>query len=579
MNLMPKIFPYLLVGGDGWRSTLHLRHLLILLGMAFAVAACHEENHTPSGGSEGTGSDLSSEAPTITFGPVFTLAPNPNTPLAGLLELATDELTTVEVSIINGVNNQIILFQDFGINHSLPVLGFRPGHNYTIQVKVIDQTGAETTHGENIFVTTAPLPKDFPPIHVESTPENMEPGVTMFNVGGNGANSSFGTAIVIIDEVGEVVWYHRPGSGVSDVRRLSNGNIIFINTNTRANVTEIDMLGNITNEWHAALTVGGNPGSIPVFTESIHHEIFEMENGNLVVLSFELRFFENYWTSLIDPFAPRETAPVISDRIVEFTRDGTIVNNWSLFDIIDPYRVGYDALGGFWNSFFPELEGGTRDWSHGNAVIHDPADNTFIVSLRHQDAVVKFKRETGELVWILGTHANWDPEIYGPFLLNPVGEGFLWQYHQHAPMITPEGNILIFDNGNHRASPFDPGLPATENFSRAVEYRIDEENMQIEQVWEYGQFASEIIYTPFIGDADHLPLTGNVLVNFGGITLDSEGNPTNTVFRTKNSVRLVEVQRGETNEIVFEMSIEDTTGGPTDGWITYRAERLTGIYP
>jgi hypothetical protein len=54
-------------------------------------------------------------------------------------------------------------------------------------------------------------------------------------------------------------------------------------------------------------------------------------------------------------------------------------------------------------------------------------------------------------------------------------------------MVNPEDpdRILIYDNGNER-SYGDPVLPEN-NYSRAVEYRVDEQSMEIEQVWQYGK--------------------------------------------------------------------------------------------
>ncbi len=153
-------------------------------------------------------------------------------------------------------------------------------------------------------------------------------------------------------------------------------------------------------------------------------------------------------------------------------------------------------------------------------MITDPADDSIIVSIRHQDAVVKYSRTTGELIWILGPHANWKKE-FQPFLFTPVGAPFEWSYHQHAPLITPDGTILLFDNGNFRASPFDGQEPfesiaPLDNYSRAVEYAIDETTMEIRQVWEYGSAVDEPLYAFAVGDVDWLPTTGNVLVHFGG---------------------------------------------------------------
>ena len=166
------------------------------------------------------------------------------------------------------------------------------------------------------------------------------------------------------------------------------------------------------------------------------------------------------------------------------------------------------------------------------------------------------------MIWILGTPENWDPEIFGEFLLNPTNDNeFFWQYHQHGAKITPNGNILLYDNGNFRASPFDP--PLEEEFSRAVEYKVDQETMEITQVWEYGQFASERIYTDFLGDSDFLPKTGNVLITFGGIR-DPERDP-------ERAARIIEVTHTTPAEVVFDLSME--------GDNAYRSERISSLYP
>ncbi len=179
--------------------------------------------------------------------------------------------------------------------------------------------------------------------------------------------------------------------------------------------------------------------------------------------------------------------------------------------MLDTTRIGYNSL-----TKRPVGSLG-YDWAHVNAVINDPRDDSIIISLRQQDALVKFSRSTGDLKWILGPHANWSSK-FQPFLLTPIGEPFEWQYHQHSPTITPSGTILLFDNGNFRASPFDgtTTTPDSKNYSRAVEYAIDEQNMEIRQVWEYGKNMAKPLYAGWIGDANWMKTTGNVLITFGG---------------------------------------------------------------
>ena len=91
--------------------------------------------------------------------------------------------------------------------------------------------------------------------------------------------------------------------------------------------------------------------------------------------------------------------------MVEFTADGTVVREHDFFDIIDPYRIGYGLDAPFWTK--AEVVPGGCDWTHANGLIHDPSDDSFIVTIRHQDCAIKIDRQTGALKWILGTPDGW----------------------------------------------------------------------------------------------------------------------------------------------------------------------------
>ncbi len=56
---------------------------------------------------------------------------------------------------------------------------------------------------------------------------------------------------------------------------------------------------------------------------------------------------------------------------------------------------------------------------------------------------------------------------------------FDFPWGQHTAMVQENGNIFLFDNGFNRRF----GLPPND-FSRAVEYRIDETNMTVQQIWQ-----------------------------------------------------------------------------------------------
>jgi arylsulfate sulfotransferase len=345
----------------------------------------------------------------------------------------------------------------------------------------------------------------------------------------------------------------------------------------RGEAYEIDMLGGIVGEWHTT----GIPKkdvaerSVPIDTDAIHHEILEMPSGNLLVLSAELREYDDYPTSEDDPEAPRAKATVVGDVVVEFTRDSEKVLELKTLDILDPYRIGYASLnGGYWKEPYEDVtQEPLMDWSHTNAVFYDASDDSFILSARRQDAVYKVTRD-GELVWIVGNHDNWR-EPWSDKLLTPVGD-LQWFYHQHAPKVTPQGTILLFDNGSYGASPFtgQPKVPASEARSRAVEYAVDEEAMEVRQVWSYGGAGDERFYSSYISDADWLPETGNVLVTDGGKHTDAEGNPMESPGE-RRWARVVEVTHTTPAEKVFELHI---TAEPPMGFHVYRADRIPTLY-
>ena len=114
-------------------------------------------------------------------------------------------------------------------------------------------------------------------------------------------------------------------------------------------------------------------------------------------------------------------------------------------------------------------------FAHANAIVYDARDDSYIVSGRHQDAVFKFARETGELIWILGPPDNWK-EPWSAKRLQPIGD-LQWQYREHGPVLTGDGTLLMYDNGGGRAGAYMDQLPLEERYSRAVEYAIDEEGV------------------------------------------------------------------------------------------------------
>ena len=374
--------------------------------------------------------------------------------MAALIEFSTNRPVWVSMDLSDGTRSRRVAYgRQPSRNFTIPILGLSPGKRHRVHLTVADVYGNSVTWTEVVEVETAPLPDDFPLLRVKiSVPDEMEPGVTLFSaVPYEGGAFSF---LIAVDEEGEVVWYYRADHVIGYVTQLRNGNLLYLYRagaiEYRAGAIEIDWLGNMLRHWiPASLASSVAAGDIPVSADSLHHDMQELPNGNLLGLSTELRRVDQYPSSEADPSAPAETAHVVGDVVVEFTPDGRIVDSWSLLDLLDLRRICYGSLDGFWDALYRDFATSTKDWTHANALFHDPSDDSILVSLRHQDALIKVSRATGELRWILGTPGGWNPPWH-PYLLQPDGE-VEWPYHQHSSTVTPEGTILLFDNGNFRA--------------------------------------------------------------------------------------------------------------------------------
>ena len=256
----------------------------------------------------------------------------------------------------------------------------------------------------------------------------------------------------------------------------------------------------------------------------------------------------------------------VEDHIIEIDRNsGNIIMEWDLRQSLDEYRTALLDL----------LDDQYVDWVHCNAVLYDPSDNTIIVSGRTQ-GVFKLDYDN-QVKWILGSHLAWGENRMGQdlnqFLLeatdgagNPLNDDvqlgydnhaeFEWNWYQHAPLITPNGNIMLFDNGDNR------NFSGWSGYSRAVEFDIDEENMQVRQIWQYGKERGAATRSRIISDVDILPQTGHIMFCPGHNVENSDGLV---------GAKVVELDY-DTKEVFFEAEINSL------GLTLHRAERMT-LYP
>ena len=444
--------------------------------------------------------------------PNIILNPYEISPLTVLVIFETDEEVEPTI-IINGKDENTTFTNTFEANkvHYLPIYGLYPDYNNEITIKYGDVS-------KTIYIKTDKLPDDFIlPTNVISDKSKLGNELYFFSPSSKGYMCAY-------DVNGDVRWYLTE-SFTWNINRLENGHLL-ISTERLVNppyyttgLYEMDLLGKIYTEFKLD---GG-----------YHHDYFELENGNILVAS------DNFDSGTVE------------DYIVELDRNtGNIVKTFDLKNILNVN----DGKSENWTDY---------DWFHNNAVWYDKNTNSITLSGRHQDAVINIDYDSGKLNWIIGDSTNWSSE-YQKYFFTPIGD-FEWQWSQHAAMITPEGYVFIFDNGNNKSKIKDEYVPATSSYSRGVIYKIDTLNMTIQQIWQYGKERGSSYYSPYISDVDYIDVN-HYIVHSGGISY-KDGIIQNQPAGLVSSDTLKSITTELLNdEIIFEIEL------PTNN---YRVEKMS----
>ncbi|MEK9678259.1 MAG: aryl-sulfate sulfotransferase [Rhodospirillaceae bacterium] len=451
--------------------------------------------------------------------PSIKINPNERAPLVAIVRYKTDTAVNVTLQIDDGRKVRNVRYgPEHDPEKGLPIVGMRANTDHRITVTAEGLDPVELTYRTPILPSDDTEMPTF--TTVTSRASEMAEGYTILSIRrgaptraiwmtpGQFAFMRDWSMLVALDDEGEVVWYYKADSRIAGVHRLANGNLFYHHVDFRS--VEIDMCGNTVRTFFADKRPFGSveePGAIGIDAQSLHHQPHEMPNGNYLALTANAREIENYYTSETDPVAPRATQKVVGDKIVEFTTDGDIVWDWNTFDHLDIWRFGYLLMEVYWHTRgFP----GHYDWTHGNGVSYDPYDDSVLISLRHQDAVVKIDKKTKEIKWILGDHRGWEGDFKSK-LLTRTGD-FRWHYHGHNPRVTGENKFVMYDNGVIRNMPPGPIAPPHQCFARALEYEVNPETMEVSELWSSSDDDDPNRVISFaMGDAHRLT-NGNMLV-------------------------------------------------------------------
>ena len=451
--------------------------------------------------------------------PNIIIDPYKSSPLTALVLFETKNDVTPKVTVVGKDKNTTIThtFQNT-TKHYLSIYGLYPDYENKV---IIEYKEKGKQIKKEVTIKTDKLPDDFPlPTSVNSKKEELGTEFYFYTPSSKGYSCAY-------DMNGDVRWY-LTHYAIWDNTRLKNGNMLvsterLINTPYyMTGLYEIDMFGKIYKEYSL-------PGGY-------HHDYYEMPNGNLLVATDD---FDNKYGT-------------VEDYIVELDRkNGKIVNKIDLKNILKMT----DGKSENWTSY---------DWFHNNSVWYDEKTNSITLSGRHQDAVINIDYNTKKLNWIIGDSKNWSKD-YQKYFFKKVGENFEWQWSQHAAMITKEGYVFLFDNGNNKSKIKDNYVPADKSYSRGVMYKINKKNMTIEQIWEYGKERSSDFYSPYISDVDYLG-KNHYIVHSGGIVKE-DGKPSNQPagLSTGNIALKSDTVELLNDKVIFELVL------PTNN---YRVEKM-----
>jgi len=421
---------------------------------------------------------------------------------------------------------------------SLFVAGMKANTTYHMRAVVQFGDGIQYLDQDQTFLTGAIPTQQFPAITTTTTP-GMTPqsGVELLDfVNGN----STASPPAVTDLSGNVLWSYNSGiSGAeaNPIKLLPNGHFLINFSNgaydgVNSTIQEVDLTGALVwqmtaaalNSALAAATCSG----CNITVVGTHHDFAALPNGHLIVIAATQQNISG--------------TTVTGDVIIDLDQNHKPVWLWNEFDHLD---VNRQPMG------FP-------DWTHTNAVIYSADDGNLIVSMRHQNWLVKIDYANGsgagDIIWKLG--------YQGDFTLVGGTDPTDWFYAQHGPSFTTTNtsgkfSLILFDNGNDRV--FGSGVTCGTSGEPACLYST----APLLQLDEAAKTAT-IEFNPTAATYSSFGGNAAVLKNGNVEYCESAGGP-------GVAGDIYEITQDNTAQTVWHMVVA--------GQFAYRGQRIPSLYP
>jgi hypothetical protein len=376
----------------------------------------------------------------------------------------------------SAVPEDAVSFQfEIGSTISAAMLSHTPPAEYTpVDTGIAPDAVSTKAHDPtNVLFRRTTLPVDFPTpvVTAMSNPGTGSVFIGTFKTGRTGDHHEYVTYIasdqqyiMILNNKGEPVFWKGTSSMNTGFTLQQNGHLTYFDSAIGAYV-EMDSSYRVVDTYRC-----GNG------YQTDTHECRVLPNGHVLLLGYDPETID--MSKLVAGGNPGAT--VWGMVIQELDENKQVIFQWRSFDhipITDATQEDFTA---------PVI-----DAVHANALELD-TDGNILLSSRHLDEVTKINRTTGDIIWRWGGKKNQFQTINDSVCFS----------HQHTIRRSPTGTYLLFDNGNFK----------NVEFSRGVEYVLDQEKKTATLIWQYRHTPD--IYSIAMGSIERLA-NGNTMIGWG----------------------------------------------------------------
>ncbi len=374
-----------------------------------------------------------------------------------------------------------------------------PPLSYTFTVAINQQPGTPGS-GElaappvppypptSAFPNFLTVPQDIPHFTITTTGSNPAEGY-IFVAPFYWTRAKIGSYLLILNDQGQLVYYQSVADALDawDFKEQPNGLLSYYDQKSSTFYL-------MNSHYQVVNTYQAGDG---YFADL--HDLQVLPNGNAFLMAYDAETID--MSKIVED--GKTNATVTGLIIQELDPSKNVIFEWRSWD----HFSLFDSTS--------SLTDQSIDLVHGNSLALSN-DGNLLLSSRDLDEITKINLQTGDVMWRLGGKENMFTFVNSQTFA-----------YQHDVRQLPNGDITVFDNQGTQE------VPAP---SEGMEYKIDETNKTVTQVWEFTR--TPPVFATFLGDVQTLS-DGNMVVGWGApsqakgysfVTM-TEVNPNNqTIF-------------------------------------------------